>query len=180
MIKATAKLILALNGNVKKSQIASGIAWGTLLGLIPAGNFFWIVIFIVSFFFRHNHGSKLFGMALVKIFFPLITMLVFRINPELHLTDALGWFILKEIDILQPIFTSMYNMPFVPFTNYNNTLVMGGIAGGLILWLPVFFISMLLIPVYRNHIASRIRNNKLVKLVAKSPFLKVIEKLLKD
>jgi uncharacterized protein (TIGR03546 family) len=167
LIKPIAKLILALNGNIKSSQIAAGIAWGTFLGLIPAGNIFWIAIFLVSFFFRHNHGAKLFGMAIVKLLSPLIVLLV----------DAVGFEILN-FDSLVPLFTTMYNMPFVPFTNFNNTLVMGGFVLGLITWLPVFFIAMALIPLYRKYIAVKIRESKIVKSIAKFPLLKLIEKSL--
>jgi uncharacterized protein (TIGR03546 family) len=169
LIKATAKLILALNGNIKKSQIASGLAWGVLLGLIPAGSIFWVVLFLVTFLFRHNHKSKLFSMALIKLLSPLLV---------LHI-DSFGWFVL-HIEALQPLFTTMYNMPFVPFTRFNNTLVMGGLAGGAVLWLPSFLIFMALIPVYRNHVAPMIRNSKIVKAIGKFPLLKLIEKYLKD
>ena len=167
MLKGIAKLVLALNGNIKKSQIASGIAWGVLLGLVPAGNFFWIVLFIVSFFFRHNHGAKIFGMAIIKCFAPV---LVYQVH-------AFGEWILY-IEALKPFFTSMYNMPFVPFTKFNNTVVMGGLAGGVILWLPIFVLFMLLIPLYRNHLAPRIRESKLVKTIVKFPLFKLVEKAL--
>jgi len=170
LVKGIAKLVLALNGNVKKSQIAAGIAWGAFLGLIPAGNVFWIALFLITFFFRHNHGAKIFGMAMLKLLSPLI---VFSI-------DRLGFWIL-DIDALNPFFTKMYNMPFVPFTNFNNTLVMGGLAIGLIAWLPVFLIFMALIPVYRNHLGPKIRNSKIIKSIAKFPLLKLVDKaFLKD
>ena len=165
MIKKVGKFIVALNGNASKSQIAAGISWGVLLGLVPINNFFGIVLFIVSFFFSHNHASKLFGMALVKLVSPLL----------LPVIDMLGWHILY-IESLQPIFTTMYNMPFVPFTKFNNTLVMGGIVGGFLLWLPVFFFFMAFIPLYRNTIAPLIRGSKIFKKVAKSPLLKVVDK----
>jgi len=169
LIKATAKLILALNGNVKKSQIASGMAWGVVLGLIPAGSIFWIVIFIITFFFKHNHWSKLFSMAVLKILSPLI---IFHV-------DSFGWFVL-HFEALKPLFTTMYNMPFVPFTKFNNTLVMGGLAGGAVLWLPSFIIFMLLIPLYRNYAAPFIRNSRIVKAIGKSPLLKLFEKYLNN
>jgi uncharacterized protein (TIGR03546 family) len=165
LINAIVKLILALNGNVKKSQLAAGVSWGLLLGLVPAGNFFWIVLFLLSFFFYHNHASKLFSMALVKLFAPALA-------PPL---DFLGWEIL-HIEALQPFFTTLYNMPFVPFTKFNNTLVAGGLAGGIALWLPVFFIFMALIPLYRNILAPKIRESKLIKAAGKIPFLSTIEK----
>ena len=167
MIKQVAKLIIALNGNVKKSQIAAGIAWGLLLGLVPAGNFFWIVLFLVSFFFAHHHGSKIVGMLVIKLLSPLIAPAI----------DILGWQIL-HIDALQPLFTSMYNMPFVPFTKFNNTLVMGGLVGGAVLWLPFFFLFMALIPLYRNHVAAKIRNSKIVNRILKFPLLKMLDNII--
>jgi uncharacterized protein (TIGR03546 family) len=169
LLKAIGKLIYALNSNMKKSQIAAGIAWGVLLGLIPVSSIFFLVLFLVSFFFSHNHGSKIFGMALVKLISPLIALTV----------DQFGWWVL-HIDALQPLFTTMYNMPFVPFTKFNNTLVAGGIIGGAVLWLPVFFLFMGFIPLYRNTIAPKIRNLKFVQAIAKSPLLKIVDKIMKD
>ncbi|MDR0623106.1 MAG: TIGR03546 family protein [Treponema sp.] len=165
MIKTIAQLIVALNGNVKKSQLAAGFAWGVLLALVPLGNIFWIALFVVSFFFKHNHASKVLVMAVLKLLSPLFAPLI----------DILGWEIL-HIDALRPLFTSLYNMPFVPFTRFNNTLVAGGLAGGIILWLPVFFLFMALIPLYRNTIAPKIRNLRIFKIVAKIPFISSISK----
>jgi uncharacterized protein (TIGR03546 family) len=169
LIRAIAKFIQALNGNAKGSQIAAGISWGLLLALVPAGNFFWIVLFLISFFFRHNHGAKLLSMGLIKLASPLI---IYRI-------DEFGMFILRDIEALQPLFTTLYNMPFVPFTRFNNTLVMGGLAGGLLLWVPVFFLFFFLIPLYRNHAAPVIRNSKMVKIIVKFPLLSFIDKAMK-
>jgi len=165
MIKGIAKLILALNGNVKKSQIAAGVAWGLVLGLVPVGNLFWIVIFLISFLFMHNHGSKIFSMAVLKLLSPLLAPLI----------DMIGWEVL-HIAALQPLFTSWYNMPFVPFTRFNNTLVAGGLAGGIVLCIPVFLLFMALIPLYRKTIGAKIRNSKLLKFIGKIPFLSAIEK----
>ena len=169
MLKPIAKLFLALNGNVKKEQVAAGIAWGLLLGLVPTGNIFFIVLFLVSFFFRNNHGAKIFGLGLVKILKPLIVYGV----------DGLGWAILHN-EALQPFFTTMYNMPFVPFTNFNNTLVIGGLAAGLILWLPSFLVFIAIIPLYRNHVAPKLRESEILKKIAKFPLLKLIQKSFYD
>jgi len=164
LLKAIGKLITALNGNIKKSQIAAGLAWGVLLGLVPSGSFFGIVLLLVSFFFSHHHWSKLFVMIILKLLSPFF----------IYWVDFIGWEIL-HFDAFFPFFTAMYNMPFVPFTKFNNTLVMGGLALGLVLWLPSFLIFLALIPMYRNHIAVKIRNSKIVKTLANSPFLKIID-----
>ncbi|MDR0586429.1 MAG: TIGR03546 family protein [Treponema sp.] len=163
MIKGIAQFIAALNGNLKRGQIASGFAWGVLLGLVPAGNFFWIALFVVSFFFRHHQGSKILVMAIIKA-------LGFAIAP---LVDALGWEIL-HIESLQELFTTLYNMPFVPFTGFNNTLVAGGLAAGIVLWIPVYFLIRPLVPIYRKSLGPKIRNSKLVQNITKIPLISSI------
>jgi len=163
MIKGIAKFIAALNGNIKRGQIAAGFAWGLLFGLIPAGNFFWILFFLISFCFRHHHGSKILVMAIVKV-------LLFAFLP---LTDALGWEVL-HIESLVPLYTTLYNMPFVPFTKFNNTLVAGGIVAGLALWFPVYFLVRGLIPTYRKSWAPKLRNSRLVKSINQLPLVNAL------
>ena len=161
MIKPIAKLIVALNGNIKKSQIAAGFSWGLLLGLIPAGrNIFWIALFVASFFFKNHHASKLLVMAVIKLLAGAIAPLV----------DVAGWEIL-HIEALQPLFTSLYNMPFVPWTKFNNTLVAGGLVSGIILWLPVFFLISFLVPLYRSNVVPKIRNSKILAAIKKMPLV---------
>jgi uncharacterized protein (TIGR03546 family) len=165
MLKPIAKLIVALNGNLKKGQIAAGFSWGVLLGLVPAGNFFWILLFVISFFLKHHHASKAFVLAIIKLLMGFIAPFV----------DVWGWEIL-HIEALQPLFTSLYNMPFVPLTRFNNTLVAGGLAGGLALWLPVFFLVFALVPLYRNKGAPKIWNSKVMKAVKKLPLISALSK----
>jgi uncharacterized protein (TIGR03546 family) len=166
MLKGIVNFFMALNGNVKKEQIAAGFSWGLLLALLPMPGFFWVLLFVVSFFFRHNHAAKIFVMALVK----LISL---SLLPRI---DELGWAIL-HIEKLQPLFTTLYNTPFVPFTGYNNTLVAGGLVTGIVLWLPVYILLCILIPVYRKTLAPKIRNSRFVKAIAKLPLVVAIHKM---
>ncbi|MDR3357082.1 MAG: TIGR03546 family protein [Spirochaetaceae bacterium] len=158
MIKAVAQFILALNSNEKKTQVSAGFSWGVLLALLPAGNVFWIALFFVSLFFRHNQGAKLLVTALLKLAVPAVY----------PFTDRIGWAILHT-DRLQPFFTTLYNTPFVPFTRFNNTLVAGGLAAGIILWLPVFALVNALIPPYRNSVLPKIADSRIIKALKKLP-----------
>ena len=160
MIKPIAKLIIALNGNLRKGQIAAGFSWGLLLGLVPAGNAFWIVLFVVSFFFKHHHASKVLVIAILKLASGILAPLL----------DTAGWEIL-HIEALQPVFTQLYNMPFVPFTKFNNTLVAGGLVSGLVLWLPVFVLVSCLVPVYRSKVLPKMRDSKISGAIKKLPLL---------
>jgi len=165
MIRPIAKLIVALNSNLGKKQIAAGFSWGVLLGLIPAGNVLWIVLFGVSFFFTHHHASKVLVIGIIKLFSAVVAPLV----------DIVGWEVL-HIEALQGLFTSLYNMPFVPFTRFNNTLVAGGLVSGIILWLPVFALVYFLIPLYRNTLAPKIRESKVVKSIKGVPIVSKLRK----
>ncbi|MDR1105400.1 MAG: TIGR03546 family protein [Treponema sp.] len=149
MIKSLIRSIAVRVRNAEKWQIAAGVAWGVLLALVPLGNFFWIVLLLVSLFLRHKRILSLLVMAAARLFLPLFVMPI----------DALGWAAL-HMDALQPFFTSLYNMPFVPFTRFNNTLVAGGLAGGIILWLPVFFAVFGLLSLYRSIIAPKLKGEK--------------------
>jgi len=167
MIKPIVKLAVALNGNLRKEQIAAGFSWGLLLGLIPAGNVFWILLFVISFFFRHHHPSKMLVIAVLKLI------------PMIHapLVDLVGWEVL-HIEALQDFYTTLYNMPFVPLTNFNNTLVAGGIVSGVVLWLPVFFLVSFLISLYRKTLSPKIRELKIVKSIKQLPIITKASKLI--
>ena len=163
MVKHIAKVIVALNTNLGRDQIAAGFAWGLLLGLIPAWNILWIVLFVVSFFFKHHHWSKMLLMVVLQLLSGTVAPLV----------DIVGWEVLY-IEALQPFFITLYNMPFVPLTRFNNTLVTGGLVCGAVLWLPVFALVFLLIPLYRNKLAPKIRNSKIVKTIKNVPIVSTL------
>jgi uncharacterized protein (TIGR03546 family) len=139
MIKFIVKSVAIRCRNVKRWQFAAGFAWGLLLALVPLGNFFWIVLLLISLFLRHSRLLSIAVMVIGKILLPFVVMPI----------DALGWAVL-HIDVLQPFFTSLYNMPFVPFTKFYNTLVAGGLVSGIVLWLPAYLLVFGLMSFGRN------------------------------
>ncbi len=167
MIKAIAKTLVALNTNVRKEQIASGFAWGLLLALVPAGNLIWILLFVVSFFLKNNYGTQLLTIALFKLVAPLLG----------YPLDALGWLILNAPP-LAGTFTTLYNLPLAPFTRFYNTLVMGGLAAGLVLWVPAFLLIRAAVPAYRNKLAPRITGSKAYQVFIKLPLVSSLVKAL--
>ena len=153
--------IAELNENARKSQLAAGFAWGVLFGLVPSGNVFWVALFVISFFLRHNQVAKLLALAILKCFSAALGPLM----------DTVGWEVL-HIESLQPLFTTLYNLPFVPFTKFNNTMVAGGVVCGVILWLPVFLLFLFLIPFYRDKVAPKIRELPPIKAARRIPVVK--------
>ena len=165
MIGLIAKLIVALNSNSRPGEMASAIAFGFLLALLPAGNLLWIVLFIIIFFLKINMGAFLLSLGLFRLITPLF-------DPWL---DVLGGLILQA-SFLQGGLTFLYNLPLVSYTAFNNTIVMGAFISGFILWFPLYLLFLALVKVYRKKLAPKIADSKLVKAFKKIPLLSKITK----
>lgn len=163
MIKAIAKALVALNSNVRREQIAAGFACGALLALVPAGNLLWFILILTTFLFKINFGMMIAAMGILKLFRGAF-------SPGL---DALGWFVLN-LPALRPLFTTLYNMPLVPFTRFYNTIVAGGFVAGVVLWLPLFFAARALVSAYRTKIGPKIAQSAAYKAFMKLPLVKKI------
>jgi len=157
-LKLIARFFAALNSNAKKEQIAAGIACGLLLGLVPVGNLLWIALFLLTFFFKIHYGMQMLAMALFKL-------LALPLAP---LVDKLGWAVLNA-PFLQPAFTSLADMPIAPLTRFNNTLVMGGLLVGIVLWVPAFFGFRSLVILYRKKLLPKLEQTKFYKAFMKLP-----------
>jgi uncharacterized protein (TIGR03546 family) len=165
MLKAIAKTIVALNTNVRKEQLASGFSWGILLALIPTGNLLWVFIFFISLFPKNNYGFQLLALGVGKLLVGLLSAPL----------DAVGYGLLT-IPALGNFFTYLYNLPLAPLTRFNNSLVMGGLVSGILLWVPLFLAVRALIPLYRNRWAPRMRESKAYKAFIKLPLISALAK----
>ena len=163
MISFIAKLIVALNSNSRPSELASGIAFGFWLALIPGGNLLWIALFIIAFFLKHNISALLLSLGGFRLFISFFDPLLDRIGGTL-----------LEYPTLQDIFTNLYNTPYLSYSNFNNTIVTGGFILGIILWVPIFLLFIVVIKIYRKKIAPRIAESKFVKILRKVPVISKI------
>jgi uncharacterized protein (TIGR03546 family) len=66
------------------------------------------------------------------------------------------------------MWTSWFNAPLVPYTNFNNTVVLGSVVGWLVLFTPIFFLVKWLIIRYRATYGERVRRSKLYRAVTAS------------
>ncbi len=160
MISFIAKLIVALNSNSRPSELASGIAFGLLLALIPGENLLWIAIFVIAFFLKHNIAAMLLSLGFFRLFISFF-------DPFL---DHIGGFILS-IHQLYNFFTVLNNIPLIPYSNFNNSIVMGGFVLGIILWLPVFFLFVFVIKIYRKKISPKITESRFIKAIKRIPVI---------
>ncbi|MFO8042390.1 MAG: TIGR03546 family protein [Alkalispirochaeta sp.] len=153
-----ARLIASLNANRRPGEIAAGIAMGVWLALLPAGNLLWVALFLVTVFLKLNLAIELLILALLS---PLAGLA----DGQLHL---LGSAILMA-EGLEGVFTGLYNLPLLPFTRFNNTVVMGALVAGAVLWIPIFFLGRILVRVYRRSVHPRLAESKIVKGIQRIP-----------
>jgi uncharacterized protein (TIGR03546 family) len=165
-LKWVTKFLAGINANTRPGEIAAGIAFGFLLALQPGMTVFRVLILAIAFMLKINMPALFLSLFLFAL-------------PSAALdvpSDLLGGFILG-LPFLQETFTSLYNMPLVPYTRFNDTLVMGGLALGIIAWLPLFFLFKVLVGIYRNTLREKIVNSGLFKAFMKVPLVSKICRL---
>lgn len=148
-----------LNSDTETSPLAWGLTLGLILGFAPFISIQTLLVLFVLFIFRVQMGAAF----LSAFFFKLIAY--FFDVPAHHLGTAV-----LEAEPLRPLFTALYNMPLVPMTRFNNSIVMGSMIVSLILAPFAYFIFKALIRKYRQLVVARIKNTKIWKAMAASKF----------
>lgn len=150
-----------LNSENGTNQLALGLALGLVLGFSPILSIQGVLILLLAFFFRVQLGA-----AFLSAFF--FKFVAFILDP---VCDHLGRLVL-EMEGFRPLFVQMYNMPLVPLTRFNNSIVMGSGVIGFALVIPAFFVFRILIEKYRVTVVARFKQSKVWKLWVGTTFYK--------
>ncbi len=154
------KVLASLNSNRRPGELAAGISFGFLIGLQPGFTLIAVVVLVITFFLKVNLAAELLFALVFSLIAPLLDGLL----------DSLGGFILT-LPSLEGTFTTLYNAPILPLTNFNNTIVMGGFVLGIVLWLPVFFAGRALVKLYREKLRPRLEKSKVIKKILSMPVI---------
>ncbi|MEO8294599.1 MAG: TIGR03546 family protein [Gemmatimonadota bacterium] len=158
ILKLLQSLIRTLHSDGSPGQIAAGVALGACLGLTPIINAHNMLIFALLILLNVSLGAGLLGWA-------LFTPIGFLLDP---LFDKLGRLLLLETPALTPFWTAWYNTPAIPYTNFNNTVVLGSVVGWMILALPIFFLSRRALIRYRTTVGARVVHSRFYQAVTAS------------
>jgi uncharacterized protein (TIGR03546 family) len=131
-------LFVALQGDGDPSSIAAGFALGASLGLLPSGNLIAAFILVLLFFFRVDKSMAVFAGV-------LFSPIGFLLDPLAHRVGAA----VLTAGALQGAWTALYNLPIVPWTRFNNTVVMGQLLFGLLLYYPLYRLGLSGVYAYR-------------------------------
>ena len=111
-------------------QMAFGLALGVLVGLVPKGNLLAIGLMMLLCSLRVN-----LGVGLATVF--ATSWAGMLLDP---ITHRIGEFLLKS-DALKPLWETMYDTALLPWTDFNNTVVLGSFVLGAGAFLPLYFLS---------------------------------------
>ncbi len=167
IVKWIAKVFVIVNSNTRPRQVGLGIAFAFLLGLIPfllpaapPINLLWIFIFLIAFFLKVNQAFQMVFLLIFKLLAPLLYPATAWIGAAILTAPSLHGF-----------FTTLNNIPVVPFTFYNSPLVMGGLAVGIVCFAPLILLATLLLKLYREKLREKIAHSRLVKGFQKIPLV---------
>jgi uncharacterized protein (TIGR03546 family) len=157
LLKLIQSIIKTLHSEGTPGQVAAGMALGAALGLTPLMNVHNLVVFAAIVLLNVSFGGGMLGWAL---FVPL----GFILDPVFH---AIGVGLLQAPS-LRGLWTAMYNTPLVPYTNFNNSVVLGSVVGWLGLSVPIFFAARWGVARYRATIGERVQRSRLYKAITAS------------
>ena len=158
LLKLLQSLVKTLHSEGTPGQVAAGITLGAALGLTPLVNVHNLLIVALIFVLNVSVGGAMLGWAL---FLPL----GFALDP---LFDRLGRQLLLETPALTPMWTAWFNTPVLPYTNFNNTIVLGSFVAWLALSLPIFVAARFGIARYRATLGERVRRSRFYNAVTAS------------
>jgi uncharacterized protein (TIGR03546 family) len=157
LLKLIQSIIKTLHSDGTPGQVGAGIALGAALGLTPLMNVHNLIVFSLIVLLNVSFGGGMLGWAL---FVPV----GFLFDPVFH---RIGESLLTA-PALRGLWTTWYNTPLVPYTNFNNTVVLGSVVAWLVLAIPIYFGAKVGVARYRATIGERVRQSKLYKAVTAS------------
>lgn len=151
------KFIRILSSETDPLQISLGFSLAMIIGFTPLFSLHNILVIFFLLFFRTNVSTFL----LSWVFFSGIAYLL---DPVFH---DLGKTVLTNTE-LTAFWTELYNQPFWRLSNFNNTVLMGGLLVSLTAFIPLLIISNYLIKRYRTHVLRYMQNSRIFHVIQSS------------
>lgn len=158
VLKLIQSLVKALHSDGTPGQVAAGIALGSILGLTPLLSLHNLLIVALIFLLNVSLPGAALGWALA-------TPLGFALDPAF---DAIGRWLLLDVSALTPLWTTLANMPVVPITDFNNSVVLGSLVSALALFAPIYFGGRWGVRRYRETLGERVKQSALYRAITAS------------
>ncbi|MFP4040890.1 MAG: TIGR03546 family protein [Desulfosudaceae bacterium] len=154
MIGRIAKLLKILNSETEPHQISAGLSLAMIFGLTPLFAPHNALVLLLVLVLRVNLSAFILGWL-------LFSGIAYLLDPIFH---AIGYACLTAT-ALEALWTSLYNLPLLRLTGFNNSLVMGSLLVSLVLFFPLFLLANFIIRKYREHLLAWIRETRLARIL---------------
>ncbi len=148
-------LATALAAQDSAKALAGGFALGFWAGLVPKSSLLAHLLLIVISMTRVN-------LAVGYLSALIFSALSVGIDPIAH---AVGNVLLTKLDVLKPLWVYLYNLPIVPWTQFNNTIVLGFFLIGGALSYPLYRRSIPLFEQYGHTFGATLQKWRVSKIL---------------
>jgi uncharacterized protein (TIGR03546 family) len=161
-LKLLSRLVKILKSGEMPSQIAWGFVLGMVIGFISLRSLLAAFFILLVIILDVNISAAIFAALLFRA-------ISYFAAPLFH---TLGYWVLVEAEALHDLWGALYSIPFIPYTRFNNTVVMGSLVVSVVIVYPVFAGAKLLLLNYRKRFVHRVRTWKVMKILGGSKLVK--------
>ncbi len=162
MLTLLAKLFHALNSDSSVRQIALAIALGFIVGLSPLLTLHNIVILFFVLLIRIHLGSFILAVGVFSGISYLLSPLIVQVGESILTSPALA-----------ETFTMLYQVDLFKLAHWHHTYILGAWVLGVVLCIPIYFISKVLIEKYRTHVMAFFEKFRIVQALKASKFYRL-------
>lgn len=166
MFSILAKLLKALNSDASPSQISLATCLALVVAFTPMFSWHNALVLLIALVVRVNLSAFLVSLA-------GFSLLAWFVDP---LSASVGEQLLTAPS-LQATWVSLYQYDFLRITQFNHTLVMGGLVVSLLAFLPVFFLSRFLVVQYRAKVLAWVERLWIAKFIKGSKFYRIYQSI---
>lgn len=152
LLKLLQSLFQTLHSEGTPHQVAVGLMLGAGIGLTPVLSAHNLVLFAALVLLNVSFGGGMLGLA-------LFTPLGFLLDPLFHRVGLA----LLEAPSLRGLWTGWYNIPLVPYTNFNNSVTLGSFVVWLAAAVPIYLLGRAGIVRYRATYGERVLQSRFMK-----------------
>ncbi|NLY75057.1 MAG: TIGR03546 family protein [Firmicutes bacterium] len=161
------KLIKTLHSKEEPHNIALGFALGSIIGLTPLLSLHNLLVFCIILVLNVSIPAAFFGIFCFGCF-------AYFFDPQFH---SLGYYLLVEVEALQPVWTYLYNIPIAPLTKFYNTVVLGSLVAALVAFFPVYWIFKQLVRLYKSKMADKVDKFKIMQIIKGNKIFQMYQKI---
>ena len=159
MLTLLVKMLAALNSESSARQIALAITLGFIMGISPLLSLHNLVLLFVVLVIRIHLASFTLALGIFSGLGYLLSGFIVSVGESLLSAPA-----------LQSIFTAAYQYDWFKLAHLHHTYTLGALVVGLLLALPVYFLSLTLVAKYRVHVKNLFDKLRIVKALKTSKF----------